>query len=155
MAKKHDVTPVIQNAAHPGEILTEEFLKPMSLSQSEFARRTGIPQTVVNEICRGKRGISPRMALIVATDLKTSPELWMNMQMAFDLWQAWVKLSGYKQALPYNRTPLIARTKMLKKAGPASRVNVKAADGKGDSKRAATKRRVTARKSSPGRRDAC
>ena len=84
-------TPRVKNPIHPGEILEEEFLKPMELSQSEFARKIGTTPAVVNEICRGKRGVSPKMALRIAAFLKTTPELWLSMQSNWDLWQEWSK----------------------------------------------------------------
>lgn len=86
------LTPRVRNPVHPGEILEEEFLKELGLSQSEFARRIGTTHTVVNEICRGKRGISPRMALRIAKYFKTTPELWLQLQMKWDLWQEWLKM---------------------------------------------------------------
>jgi antitoxin HigA-1 len=85
------VMPSIRNPIHPGEILEEEFLVPSGLSQSELARKIGTTQTVINEICRGKRGISPRTALRFAAFFKTSPEMWLQLQLNWDLWQEWVK----------------------------------------------------------------
>jgi antitoxin HigA-1 len=85
-------TPRVRNPIHPGEILEEEYLKPLELSQSEFARRLGTTHAVVNEICRGKRGVSPKMALRLAAYFKTTPEMWLSMQLNWDLWQEWTKL---------------------------------------------------------------
>jgi addiction module HigA family antidote len=73
---------------HPGEILLEEFLKPMELSQVEAAKRLGIPLNRLNEIVRGKRGVTADTALRLAKLFKTSPELWMNLQTARDLYDA-------------------------------------------------------------------
>ena len=73
---------------HPGEILLEEFLKPMGLTQVAFARHVGIPLQRVNEIIRGKRGVTPESAWLFAKALNTSPEFWMNLQMAYDLAKA-------------------------------------------------------------------
>ena len=84
-------TPRVKNPIHPGEILEEEFLKPMELSQSEFARKIGTTPAVVNEICRGKRGVSPKMALRIAAFLESTPELWLSMQSNWDLWKEWSK----------------------------------------------------------------
>jgi addiction module HigA family antidote len=72
----------------PGEILREEILKPLGLSQVEAARRMGMPLNRLNEIVRGKRGISADTALRLARLLDTSPEFWMNLQTARDLYQA-------------------------------------------------------------------
>jgi addiction module HigA family antidote len=86
------LTPRVRNPVHPGEILEEEFLKELGLSQSEFARKIGSTHAVVNEICRGRRGISPKMAFRIAKYLKTSPETWLQLQLNWDLWQEWIKL---------------------------------------------------------------
>ncbi|HLH21962.1 MAG TPA: HigA family addiction module antitoxin [Chloroflexota bacterium] len=72
----------------PGEILLEEFLKPLGMSQVETARRMGIPLNRLNEIVRGKRGVTADTALRLARLLGTSPEFWLNLQMACDLYQA-------------------------------------------------------------------
>jgi addiction module HigA family antidote len=73
------------NPFHPGEILLEEFLDPMGLSQTEFARRIGWTRPRLNELIRGKRGISAGAALDLADTLGTSPKLWMNLQATYDL----------------------------------------------------------------------
>ena len=70
---------------HPGEILLEEFLKPMGLSQVAFAHHLGVPLQRINEIVRGKRGVTPDTALRLAMALGTAPEFWMNIQVAYDL----------------------------------------------------------------------
>ena len=72
----------------PGEILLEEFLKPLGLSQVEAAQRMGIPLNRLNEVIRGKRGITADTALRLARLLNTSPEFWMNLQAASDLYRA-------------------------------------------------------------------
>ncbi len=70
---------------HPGEILLEEFLIPMSVSQVAFAAHIGVPIQRVNEIVRGKRGVSPETAWLFAEALGTSPEFWLNLQTNYDL----------------------------------------------------------------------
>jgi len=70
---------------HPGEILLMEFLTPMGLTQVEFAKHLGIPIQRLNEIIRGKRGVSPETAWLLAQALGTSPEFWLNLQGAHDL----------------------------------------------------------------------
>jgi addiction module HigA family antidote len=72
----------------PGEILLEEFLKPLGLSQVEAARRMKIPLNRLNEVIRGKRGVTADTALRLSRLLGTSPQFWMNLQMACDLYQA-------------------------------------------------------------------
>ena len=70
---------------HPGEILLEEFLIPLELSQVAFARHIGVPLQRVNEIVLGKRGVSPETAWLFSQALGTTPEFWINLQMAHDL----------------------------------------------------------------------
>ncbi len=73
-------------AAHPGKIVSD-YIRDAGLSQSEIARRLGVPIGNINEICRGKRGISPEMAFKLARLFSTSPELWMNLQKNWELSQ--------------------------------------------------------------------
>ena len=77
-----------KNPFHPGEILLEEFLKPMSLTQTAFAEKLGWTRVRLNEIIRGKRSITADAALDLAKVLGTSPKLWMNLQATYDLDQA-------------------------------------------------------------------
>jgi len=70
---------------HPGEILSEEFSKPLGISQVALAAHLGIPVQRVNEIVRGKRGISPDTAWKLAQAFETSPELWIHAQANHDL----------------------------------------------------------------------
>jgi len=75
-------------AIAPGEILLEEFLKPLELGQVETARRLGISLNRLNEIVLGKRGITADTAIRLARVLKTSPQFWMRLQADWDLHQA-------------------------------------------------------------------
>lgn len=77
--------PKYRVSTHPGEILLEEFLKPLGISQSELARSLGVKPGVVNEICRQRRAVSPRMALLLAKAFKVSPEFWNGLQADYDL----------------------------------------------------------------------
>ncbi|MAG96323.1 MAG: HigA family addiction module antitoxin [Alphaproteobacteria bacterium] len=70
---------------HPGEILGEEFLKPMVISQSRLARDINVPPRRINEICLGKRGITPDTALRLARYFGVSAEFWMTLQQRYDL----------------------------------------------------------------------
>jgi antitoxin HigA-1 len=73
---------------HPGEILLEEFLKPMGMSQVELARRMGVPIQRVNTLINGKRDMTAGTALLLSRVFKNSPEFWMNLQVACDLFEA-------------------------------------------------------------------
>lgn len=70
---------------HPGEILLEEFLNPLGISQYRLAHAIAVPPRRINEIVHGKRGISPDTALRLARALGTSDRFWMNLQTRYDL----------------------------------------------------------------------
>ena len=70
---------------HPGEVLLEEFLKPMDMTQVAFASHIQVPLQRVNEIVNGKRGITPETAWLFSQALGTTPELWLNLQRNHDL----------------------------------------------------------------------
>lgn len=77
-----------KNLFHPGEILFEEFLKPDGITQTEFAKKLGWTRARLNELIRGKRGVTADSALDLAKALGTSAKLWMNIQATYDLDQA-------------------------------------------------------------------
>ncbi len=70
---------------HPGEILREEFLAPLEITQKALAAHIGVPLQRVNEIVRGKRGVTPQTAWLLAQALDTSPEFWLRLQANYDL----------------------------------------------------------------------
>ena len=74
-----------KNPFHPGEILLEEFLVPEGITQSAFAEKIGWTRARLNELIKGKRGISAEAALDLAEALGTSAKLWMNLQATYDL----------------------------------------------------------------------
>ncbi|MGB5475205.1 MAG: HigA family addiction module antitoxin [Gammaproteobacteria bacterium] len=76
------------NPFHPGEILLEEFLQPAGITQAAFAEQLGWTRARLNELIRGKRGITAESALDLAEVLGTSAKLWMNLQATWDLDQA-------------------------------------------------------------------
>ena len=69
---------------HPGEILLEEFLIPTGLSQVKLAALIGVPAQRINEIVRGKRGITPETAWLFSQAFGTTPQLWINLQTNYD-----------------------------------------------------------------------
>ena len=73
------------NPVHPGEILLEEFLNPMNLSQNKIATDIGVPPRRINEIVHGKRRITADTALRLAYYFKMSPQFWLGLQMDYDL----------------------------------------------------------------------
>jgi addiction module HigA family antidote len=73
---------------HPGEMLLEEFLTPMGVTQADFARHIGWTTVRLNELIRGKRGVTSENALTLADALGTTPDFWLNLQAGWDLWHA-------------------------------------------------------------------
>ena len=73
---------------HPGEVLLEEFLKPMGISQNRLARDINVPPRRINEIALGKRAITPDTALRLARYFRTSERFWLGLQVDFDLEEA-------------------------------------------------------------------
>lgn len=82
---------------HPGEILLEEFLKPMNLSQNQLALDIRVPARRINEIIQGKRRITPDTALRLARYFDMSAQFWLGLQMDYDLDVAADKLAGQIQ----------------------------------------------------------
>ena len=70
---------------HPGEVLLEDFLKPLELSQYRVAKGLGVPPRRINEIVLGKRAVTADTALRLARFFGTSAKFWLNLQMAYDL----------------------------------------------------------------------
>ncbi len=80
--------PTSREPTHPGEMLLEEFLAPMGLTQRELADGIHVPYQRVNELVNGKRGVTPHTALRLAKFLGTTPDVWMNLQLRWDLYHA-------------------------------------------------------------------
>jgi addiction module HigA family antidote len=80
--------PIKRPPTHPGEMLLEEFLKPLGISQSAFAARLGISFPRLNEIIRGKRSITSDTALRLAQVLGMSADFWLGLQQDWELWHA-------------------------------------------------------------------
>jgi len=79
--------PTKRTTTHPGEVLLEEFLTPMGITQSALARHIDVMPYVVNEIVHGKRNVSARMAAMLGQALGTSPEFWLGLQTGHDVTQ--------------------------------------------------------------------
>ncbi|MDP1857703.1 MAG: HigA family addiction module antitoxin [Gemmatimonadaceae bacterium] len=80
--------PTNRPPTHPGEMLLEEFLKPLGLSQTELAERIGVSYPRINELVHGKRGMSPDTALRLERLLGVEAQFWLNLQLAWDLYHA-------------------------------------------------------------------
>jgi addiction module HigA family antidote len=79
---------MMHDPPHPGEILREDYLRPLGLTVSGSAKALGVARKTLSALLNERAGISPAMALRLARALGTSPELWINLQAQFDLWRA-------------------------------------------------------------------
>ena len=91
--------------AHPGDVLSEDFLGPLALSQYALAKAIGVPQIRISEIVNGKRAVTPDTALRLARYFGTSAEFWIGMQATYDLETARDKVG---QTIEANIQPRIA-----------------------------------------------
>ena len=80
--------PTHREPTHPGEMLVEEFLRPMGLTQRELADGIRVPYQRVNELVRRRRGVTPSTALRLAKFFGMSPDFWLNLQVRWDLYHA-------------------------------------------------------------------
>jgi antitoxin HigA-1 len=80
--------PTHRAPTHPGEMLLEEFLKPMGLTQRELADSIHVPYQRINEIINGRRGVTPNTALRLSTFFGVTPDFWLNLQLRWDLYFA-------------------------------------------------------------------
>ena len=80
--------PAHRTPTHPGEMLKEEFLIPMDLTQRELSKGINVPYQRINELINGKRGVTPSTALRLAKFFGNTPGFWMNLQLRWDLYRA-------------------------------------------------------------------
>ena len=86
---------------HPGEFIREDILVEFSLTQEELAQRLDVSRRSINQLVNGKRGITADMALRLSKFTNTSPQLWLNLQTAVDLWDASQAANSRKPIQPY------------------------------------------------------
>lgn len=85
---------------HPGEVLREDMLPALRMTQGEFARRLGVSRLTVSELLHEKRALSPDMATRLAKLLNTTPESWLRMQQAVDVWELAQHPERYQHIAP-------------------------------------------------------
>ena len=90
---------IYREPTHPGEVLKEDFLEPLGMTQSYLANAVGVSFRAINELVIGKRGMSTEMALRLAKYFKTSPQLWLNLQNQYDLYRVSRKKSDMLDSL--------------------------------------------------------
>ena len=103
--------PTDRQPTHPGEMLREEFLIPMNLTQKELADSIQVPYQRINEIVSGKRGVTPSTALRLAKYFGMSADFWLNLQIKFDLY-----LAQKKEKLVLERIRQMTNTSIKKAA---------------------------------------
>ena len=91
--------PTHRDPTHPGEILLEEFLKPLGMTQKDLANAIHVPYQRVNEIINKKKGITPSTALRLARLFGTSEDFWLNLQLRYSLYNAKKKESEILKAI--------------------------------------------------------
>jgi addiction module HigA family antidote len=95
--------PTHRPPTHPGEMLLEEFLNPMGITQKELADNILVPYQRINEIINGRRGVTPSTALRLAKFFNMSADFWMNLQLRWDLYFAQQDESGVLETIqPYS-----------------------------------------------------
>jgi antitoxin HigA-1 len=92
----------MHNPPAPGEILSEDYLKPLGIEPAEFADRLGVAIADINELLTGRGTITADLALRLAVTLSTTPEIWLRLQQQYDLWQAQQRFTAELQ--PYDRS---------------------------------------------------
>jgi len=95
----------------PGEMLLEEFLKPAGITQLALAKKMGVPIQRVNGIVAGRRAVTAETAILLSRALGTTPALWLNLQVAVDLWDAQQRLGGRTMQSPARGHGLAHRRK--------------------------------------------
>ena len=91
--------PTHREPTHPGEMLLEEFLKPMGISQRELSDLLQVPYKRINEIINRKRGITPSTALRLAKAFDMSDDFWLNLQLRWDIYRAKQKEKNVLQSI--------------------------------------------------------
>jgi addiction module HigA family antidote len=102
--------PTHRTPTHPGEMLLEEFLVPMGITQRKLADAIAVPYQRVNEIVNGRRGVTPSTALRLAQYFGTSSDFWMNLQLRWDLFHARKSEAEVLKRIPRVRTSRRERT---------------------------------------------
>lgn len=93
---------------HPGAVLREDILPALGLTQGQFAEHMGVSRLTVSELVHEKRGLSAEIAVRLAMVLRTTPETWMRMQQAVDLWEARQDAGKFEKVQPLPKALLAA-----------------------------------------------
>ncbi len=93
---------------HPGKIIQEDYLKPLSISITEMASTLGVSRKTLSKIINERGSITPDMALRLGRAFDTTPELWMNLQINYDLWLAERESKDWQKVIPFSPEKLHA-----------------------------------------------
>ena len=97
---------------HPGRILNDHYLEPMSLTQTVLAERLGVSRKTISKIVNERGSITPDMALRLSRAFDTSPGLWLNLQQAYDLWQVSRESNEWRKVRLIEMTGEVGRTRL-------------------------------------------
>ncbi len=89
-----------RSPTHPGEIIKEDYLLPLSITITDMAEKLGVSRKTLSKIINERGAITPDMALRLARAFGTTPDLWLNLQTNYDLWHAETTSSGWKKVKP-------------------------------------------------------
>ena len=105
---------------HPGCILREDYIKPLQITITDMASKLGISRKTLSKILNEKGAITPDMALRLSRAFNTTPELWLNLQKSFDLWQAETGSKEWKKIKPFPKSLLNSHNSNLNSEQGAS-----------------------------------
>lgn len=91
---------ITRKRTHPGELIREEYMKPLKLTVTSLAASLGISRKTLSTIVNERAGVTPDMALRLSRAFSTSPELWMSMQQGYDLWVAENEYTDWQKVEP-------------------------------------------------------
>jgi len=91
---------------HPGDILKEDYLKPLSITIQDMASTLGVSRKTLSKIINGRGAVTPDMALRLSRAFDTTPELWLNLQKNYDLWHAAHDSEAWKSVKPILRATM-------------------------------------------------
>ena len=92
---------MIRRPTHPGKIIKEDYLLPLSLTIKDMAESLGISRKTLSKIINQRGAVTPEMALRLSRAFDTTPDFWMNLQKNFDLWQAQTESQEWKKVKPF------------------------------------------------------
>lgn len=91
---------MLRKPTHPGKILKEDYLKPLSITVTAMASKLGVSRKTLSKILNEKGAVTPDMALRLSRAFGTTPELWLNLQKNYDLWEAKNLSNNWQQVRP-------------------------------------------------------